>query len=101
MYSKGSWKISCTETLGWHAGMSDRFRVVVSGTHLDISRIWEIEFYHPIADISYDGRVDVSDFAFIGAQWTQQGVGLEADLVPDEIVDFDDLLFFCEFWLWP
>jgi hypothetical protein len=80
---------------------ADTIRVVVSKTPDDISRIWEIEFYHPIADINKDGRVDIEDFAVISLSWLLQGEDLPADLVPDQNVNTDDLKLLNKFWSWP
>ena len=80
---------------------TDRIRLVVSKTPDDISRIWEIEFYHPIADINKDGRVDIEDFAIISLSWLLQGDGLPADLIPDQNINTDDLRLLNNFWSWP
>ncbi len=80
---------------------SDRIRLLVSTTNIDISRIWEIEYYHPIADLSHDGYVDLSDLKIVSADWLEEQSGLAADLEPDNAVNIDDLIFLKDFWLWP
>ena len=80
---------------------TDKIRLVVLATHQDISRIWEIEFYHPIADLNNDGKVDLSDFAIIGLNWLLLGPDLDGDLEENGMVDIEDLSYFNEFWTWP
>lgn len=80
---------------------TDKLRLAVLVTHQDISRIWEIEFYHPIADLNDDGEVDLSDFAVIALNWMLLGPDIDGDLEENGTVDIDDLSYFNEFWTWP
>lgn len=51
------------------------------------------------ADFSVDGLVNFVDFAEFSGKWLNPEVCIE-DLTSDSIVEFDDLWFFAENWLW-
>jgi len=86
------------------ACLAQRFRVVVTKTPLDISRIWEIELLHPAADLSLDGRVDCQDLTLMAQAWLAPIRPREihpADLDHDQRIDMTDLAIFENFWDWP
>jgi hypothetical protein len=43
--------------------------------------------------------VEFEDFARFAVYWMQSGIDLPADLYPDDVVNYDDLLEFANFWL--
>ncbi|MBN1846446.1 MAG: FAD-dependent oxidoreductase [Sedimentisphaerales bacterium] len=81
---------------------TDQFRVVVTQTPGDHSRIWEIEFYHPPADIDQDGQVGIGDVAHLTAAWLTDGsgYGFDADLDDNEQVNLFDFDILAEYWQW-
>ena len=80
---------------------TDRLRVVVTETPMDISRIWEVGFYHPTADLDSDGQVDLGDLTVLAAEWLDTQPGLSADLFGEPIVDMLDWGVLSAFWRWP
>ena len=80
---------------------SEQVRLVVTETPSDISRIWEIEFYHPTSDLNYDGQVDLADVAEFAGQWLCSGPDIESDLDQDQLVDLYDFSIISTFWNWP
>ncbi len=87
--------------LKFPAVRSHRFRVVVTETHMDISRIWEIEFYHPCADLNGDGQMDLEDLGEVVWSWLITAEALAVDMDASGHVDMGDAAILAEFWLWP
>ncbi|MBN1846445.1 MAG: FAD-dependent oxidoreductase [Sedimentisphaerales bacterium] len=79
----------------------DRIRLLVTATPGDIARIWEIEFYHPVADANYDGQVDLRDLALQAANWLASSAGLSGDVNDDTKVNLADYGLLAMFWQWP
>ena len=54
-------------------------------------------------DFNDDGRVDVGDLAFMAQTWMlsagQAGYQEVCDLVDNDIIDFQDLMIFAEYWM--
>jgi hypothetical protein len=83
------------------AVQSDRFRLYVTNTPGNISRIFELELYHPNADFNDDGSVDIVDFATFYNLWLDNDSLLPKDLFYDDgVVDMQDFGVFSEFWDW-
>ena len=61
---------------------------------------------HPDADINNDGRVNVEDFAALAIWWDNEDACSSpgwcggADFNMSGTVDFTDLTYFVENWLW-
>ncbi len=72
-YDGGAWRdiagaaVTNNRQVKWlgkfDAVKSDRIRLVITKTPGDISRLWEVEFFHPKADANDDGLVNFSDVA--------------------------------------
>jgi hypothetical protein len=109
-YTGGTWQdVPQTQTVGntsikwtrrFTAVQSDQFRLKVTKTPGNISRIWEIEFYHPQMDLVANGTVDLVDLVTLAGQWLSTGSGLSADFDASERVDMGDLGLLSEFWDW-
>ncbi len=80
---------------------SDQFRLKVITTPGNISRLWEIEFYHPQADLNQDGVVSLPDLIHFHSGWLMNSESLIADLDFDgTMVNFLDFSILSEFWGW-
>ena len=53
-----------------------------------------------IADLNKDGLVDLLDFSYFSDKWLSRQVLLPADLDRNGGITIDDLMIFCENWLW-
>jgi len=83
---------------------SRQFRVLVTKTPGNISRFWEIELYHPGADINKDGQVDSADLKLLTQDWllpVTVGESCASDLDHSQWVDMNDLGILGLFWNWP
>jgi hypothetical protein len=71
--------------------------------YLDILRQETGEYGCGIIDLNKDGRVDLEDCCLIGAAWKsspgEDSWNEDCDLVPDEIIDVNDLSVLAENWL--
>ena len=111
-YTGGTWQdVPQTQTVGntsikwtrrFTAVQSDQFRLKVTKTPGNISRIWEIEFYHPQMDLNDNGSVDLADLVMFAGQWLNTGPGLSADFdaSQNDRVDMEDWGLLSEFWGW-
>jgi hypothetical protein len=50
-------------------------------------------------NLNNDGRADFIDFAIMGNNWQQTGIGLAGDFDDSNTVDINDLMVFCWYWL--
>ena len=81
---------------------SDRFRLYITGTHLNLSRIYEIELFHPNADLNDDGVVDFIDIVSFFELWLDDDYYLPKDLFyNDGKVNILDFSILAEYWNWP
>ena len=81
---------------------SDRFRLYITRTKENVSRVFEVELFHPTADLNDDGSVDMADFAVLSGLWLENDNLLPKDLYySDGKVDLQDFSVFSEFWSWP
>jgi hypothetical protein len=51
-------------------------------------------------NLNNDSVVDFYDFALMSENWQQSGIGLVGDFDDSNTVDIDDLMEFCQYWLW-
>jgi hypothetical protein len=81
---------------------SDRFRLYVTKTPGDMSRIFEFELYHPQMDLDEDGLVGIGDLAVFAGQWLIEDTDLSADFdaTQNDKVDLEDFNLLSEFWGW-
>lgn len=81
---------------------SDRFRLTVTKTPYNYTRLWEVELYHPDADLTRDGTVDSADLQAFAEQWLFTGTGWNADFhaTQNGRVDLADLGILSEFLGW-
>lgn len=99
----GAWATDNTESewiVKFTHVKTDSVRLVVTETPSDISRIWEIELFHPKADFNDDGFVNFVDFSEMSRQWQKTESGLSSDLDGSDSVDLVDLEIFSYFWPW-
>jgi hypothetical protein len=84
------------------AAASDRFRLTIFKTPFNYARLWEVELYHPDADLTSDGAVDLADLEAFAEQWLSAGYGWSADFHASrsDTVDLADLGVLAEFWGW-
>ncbi|MBE0536481.1 MAG: FAD-dependent oxidoreductase [Phycisphaerae bacterium] len=76
-------------------------RLVITQTPGNISRIWEVAFFHPKADIDDDGVVGFGDVCEFASQWLEMDPWAPSDLDGSGGVDADDFGILASFWRWP
>jgi hypothetical protein len=84
------------------AVQSRQFRLVVTRSWNNFTRLWEVELYHPESDLDVEGTVGLPDLAVFAEQWLSAGTGLSGDFTPtrDNLVDLSDLNILFQFWGW-
>ena len=110
-YDSGQWRdvegseVTNNTQIKWAGKFSaikaSHVRLVITRTPMNISRIWEVELFHPKADIDDDGMVNFADLAELALHWPVAGENLPGDLDASNSVDFKDFGILSVFWPWP
>lgn len=53
-----------------------------------------------IADLNNDDSANLRDFSIFGTKWQEENILLTEDLSRDGIVNIEDLVIFCNNWMW-
>ena len=91
---------------GWReANLSEVINLVGGGT----PKTSEFEYWNgniswlSVVDFNNDQRVDISDFSVLAQTWLfsegQTGYNEACDIVDDNTIDINDLIFMMEYWL--